>query len=1143
MSAGALSVVGDAVAAPLPGGTVTFLFSDIEGSTKLLRQLGRDRYAALLAEHNELLRAVFDETGGVEIDRQGDAFFAVFAGAEAAAAAAAAIQRQLAAHPWPDDVRLRVRLGLHTGEAALTETGYVGVAVHQAARIGALGHGGQVLLSRTTAALVESEPPPDTRLEALGRIDLAGLGRPEQVFQLVIEGLPSEFPPLRGRPAAEPSAPTARAAPLLERNEALAQIETCVRDAAAGDGRLLVIEARAGMGKTRLVAEARRLASEAGLTVVAARGAELEHEFAFGIVRQLFEPLLTVPEQGGELLDGAAARAATVFDAADLEGEGEDARGVSFATLHGLYWLAANLAARHPALIVVDDLHWGDASSLRWLSFLQRRLDGIPLLVVVATRPPEQSRDPELVTEIVSEPSAAVVRPAALSRDAVRVLARDVFGVDPEAAFVEACDQATGGNPLFLKALLGTLRQEGVEPTAAGASRVPEVGPEPVSRAVMLRLARLPSEATALARAVAVLGTQVPLLAAAELAGLEREQASHAATMLARAEVLRLELPLEFTHPVVRAAVYEAIEPAERVAAHRRAADQLARAGAEPELVAVHLEHVSPAADPFVVQTLQRAAQRALGRGASDVAISFLRRALAEPPTAAERAAVLRALGFAERLVDTEAAIEHLREAIGAAEDSSGVPRLALELGRALQRGNRHAEAIDVLRNGRDVVRGDLGMAQSLTAELVSASWWEPDDLQIAEDELAAISEDALVDGYGGDLLRAALAYAEARRGRDRRRAIALAEAALAPGRIPSTGSRSLYLAGYALTVAGQTESAIAWYEQGYLEGLRRGDDVLAGGCLLFRALAHLHEGDLAAAEEALTQISEHAEFQMMRPYRSAFEAWIALERGNYEAAERVLGAAGLPDRLPANGHLMFFHLVRGRTRFHRLGAEAGAADLLALGEISEALHHTNPAYLPWRPYAALALHGAGRRDEALALAREAVGLAREWGADRMIGVTLRTVGVIEGGSSGLRLLGEAVRVLARSPARLEHAKALVEYGAALRRANRRTDSREYLRDGLDIAHRLGAAALREHAKIELAATGARPRRLSVSGVDSLTPSERRVVELAVQDLTNKQIAQSLFVTPKTVEVHLSSAYRKLGISSRRELAAAIPST
>ena len=1129
------------LATTLPSGTLTFLFSDIESSTALLRGLGRERYGELLALHNELLRRAFDEAGGVEIDRQGDAFFAVFASAEAAVAAAASIQRALAARSWPDGARVRVRLGLHTGEATVSADGYVGVAVHQAARIGDLGHGGQVLLSRTTAALVERELPPGLRLEELGPVSLEGLDRDEHVFQLVIEGLPDEFPRLRarGRPPA-PAGPPAGGT-LLERDGELAAIRAHLDAAAAGGGRLVAIEARAGMGKTRLVAETRRLAAAAGLAELSARGGELEHEFAFGIVRQLFETVLAAapPDERRELLDGPAAGAAALFEAATFEQGADDATGVSFATLHALYWLAANVALRRPTVLVVDDLHWADAPSLRWLAHLQRRLDGLPLLVVVATRPPEQSREATLVTEILAEPTA-LVRPAALSADAVAVLARDAFAAEPEPGFVAACHDATGGNPLFVRALLDTLVGQGVRPVDTEASRVLEVGPEPVSRAVMLRLARLPSEATDLVRAVAVLGNGSALHDAGALAGLEREQAAHAATTLARADLLRLELPLEFTHPVVRTAVYEAMSPGERIAAHRRAAERLAEARAEPELIAVHLEHVLPAGDPFVVATLRHAAERALRRGASDVAISFLRRALEEPPAGDERGEILLALGLAERLVDTDAAIVHLRETIDAIGDDHRAARIALELGRALQRGNRHADAIDVLRRGRELAGDDLDMEQSLTAELIGASCWEPEHLLLAEQELARIRPDQLVDGYGGDLLRAVLAYFEARRGHDRERALALADAAVAAARIPVTGSRALYLAGYALTVAGRPDTAIAAYEAGFREGLRRGDNVLAGGCLLFESLAHLHVGRLAEAEEALARVSEHAEFTMMRPYRSAFEAWIALERGDLTGAERALAAAGLPDRLPANAHLTFFHLVRGRTRFHRLGPEAGIADLLALGENAETLRLRNPAFVPWRPYAALALHAAGRQEEALALAREAVELARGWGADRMLGVTLRTLGLVEGGEEGLARLEEALAVLAASHARLEHAKALVELGAALRRGNRRADAREHLREGLDLAHRLGAGALRERAKIELAATGARPRRLTLRGVDALTPSERRVVELAAQELTNKAIAQELFVTPKTVEVHLSSAYRKLGIGSRTQLAEAI---
>src|SRR3954447_26291890 len=273
----------------LPSGTVTFLFSDMEGSTRLLKQLGRDRYGELLSAHNALLREAFTANGGIEIDRQGDAFFFVFRSAGTAVAAAAAAQRGMHSHEWPDDTPVRVRIGLHTGEASVSGDGYVGFAVHQASRIGDLGHGGQILLSRTTAALVEHELPSDTRIKPLGDARLPGLDRPEQIFQVVADGLPEEFPSLGARRAA---APQSTGPQLWEREAELAAMHAYVEGATAGMGRLIVIEGRAGMGKTRLLTEGRAIAFGAGATVLSARGGELEQEFAYGIVRQLFEPLL-----------------------------------------------------------------------------------------------------------------------------------------------------------------------------------------------------------------------------------------------------------------------------------------------------------------------------------------------------------------------------------------------------------------------------------------------------------------------------------------------------------------------------------------------------------------------------------------------------------------------------------------------------------------------------------------------------------------------------------------------------------------------------------------------------------------------------------------------------------------------------------
>jgi DNA-binding NarL/FixJ family response regulator len=195
---------------------------------------------------------------------------------------------------------------------------------------------------------------------------------------------------------------------------------------------------------------------------------------------------------------------------------------------------------------------------------------------------------------------------------------------------------------------------------------------------------------------------------------------------------------------------------------------------------------------------------------------------------------------------------------------------------------------------------------------------------------------------------------------------------------------------------------------------------------------------------------------------------------------------------------------------------------------------------LAWRSHLALALLGLGRRDEALELVREEVELARDWGSPRPIGVALRVRGLAEGGAEGIEMLRESVAVLEGSSARLELARSLVELGAALRRSNQGAEARELLREGLDFAIRSGARPLVERAEQELAATGARPRRLLLSGVESLTASERRVARFAAEGLSNKDIAQALFVTTKTVEVHLGNVYRKLGIGSRTELPQAL---
>ncbi len=327
--------------------------------------------------------------------------------------------------------------------------------------------------------------------------------------------------------------------------------------AIAGGGRLLAIEGPPGIGKTALIAEAKALAQEAGMQVLGARGSELERSFSYGVVRQLFEPLLaSLPaDERAELLAGAAALAAPLFDPAQVAAE--PAADSSLATLHGLYWLTANLAARRPLLLALDDLHWCDLPSLRWLAYLLPRMEGLGLLVLVGLRPAEPGEDPGLIGQIVSDPLATVIRPAPLSAEAAARLLRETLSPDAEDAFCAACWEETAGNPLLLRELVHAIAAEGLAPTEANVPRLRELGARAGSRAVALRLSRLPPEATTLAQAVAILGDDADPRQAAALADLDEQAAFEAADALARVDVLRPQPPLAFVHPLIRAAVYE----------------------------------------------------------------------------------------------------------------------------------------------------------------------------------------------------------------------------------------------------------------------------------------------------------------------------------------------------------------------------------------------------------------------------------------------------------------------------------------------------------------------------------------------------------------------------------------------------------
>lgn len=929
--------------------------------------------------------------------------------------------------------------------------------------------------------------------------------------------------------------------PLLEREAELAAITALVDAARGGAGRLIAFEGRAGMGKSRLVAATREAATATGLAVLTARGGELEQEFAYGVVRQLFEPVLaaSTSEERAELLSGAAGLAAPLFDESQLAAALVGASDVSFPTLHGLYWLVANIASRRPALLAIDDVHWCDAPTLRWLAYLSHRLEGLPLLVAMGLRPPQPSEEAALLVELVSDPAAVVVRPRGLRLGSIAILARAALGGEPEEGFCAACLAATDGNPLFVRALLDTLAGEGITPTADQAKRVAELGPEAVSQAISLRLLRLTSEGTALVRAAAILGDGAPLGQAATLADLEPAVTARAARELVHSDLLRTESPIEFVHPVVRTAVHDEMGAGARIDAHRRAAALLLEAGSPPEQAAAHLVLTEPAGDAFVVATLRRAAERSLAGGAADATVAYLRRALAEPPEAEQRADVLRELGTAELHTDEHAAVDHLRAAMDSAVDVDQRAERALEFGQALFYVGCQRDAVELygrtlgeLRDRRPDLRA------LLEGELSFGAWCEPELASAAAERVSAIRDTELDQGLGSTVLLAALAFAEARSGASRDRAVALAERVL--GRELTSPAASLivdYLT-YTLTIAGEVEAAAEAFERALDLARSRGDRLSVNDLVVMRAFLHAQQGDLQVAETDLSALEGEPLTIVMTAYACGFLADVLVERGKPAEAARVIERARVDD-VPL-GHRLLFGYGKARSRLANGALEHAVEDLFELGRNMELLGIENPAFAPWRSEAALALHRLERTDEAQQLASGELELARRWGAPRTIGISLRALGLIKGGQAGQQLLADAVDVLAQSPARLEHARTLVDLGAALRRANSRSEARMRLREGIELAHRCGASALVERANDELAATGAHRRTLLLSGLDALTASERRVAQLAAGGLSNKEIAQVLFVTVKTVEVHLSRVYRKLDISSRSHLGRAL---
>jgi DNA-binding CsgD family transcriptional regulator len=924
---------------------------------------------------------------------------------------------------------------------------------------------------------------------------------------------------------------------LLERGDEIKQLVEALRCAASGTGQLVVVHGPAGVGKTELVGTALRHARSRGMHTLSGHGVELEREYAFGVARQIYAPLLRDrPEDEDDCFSGPARLVRPLLDGS-LPDSGSDGE---FPFLHGFFWLVGNVAESAPVLLALDDAHWSDTSSLRALLYLIQRLDELSVCLVVAVREGEPKTPTRLLTELEAHPGARVLRPEPLSRAAVGQAVRTRLG-QAEQPFVDACFDVTDGNPFLLGELLATVEAEEIAPTSAGAIRVRELVPRAVLDAMLVRLARVGPEATALARALAVLGRS-ELRTAAALAGLAPEVAAIAADALTAASILRQNSVTSFVHPLLRSAIYAGIGRAERARMHRGAARFLFEEGMGPAVVAAQLLVADRRSDPWTVEVLRRAARAALVEGAPASAARYLERALEEPPRADLRGEVLAELASAEAVAGLPEAVPRLRAALDLIDEPSRRVRLRIELAEALNYLGQHLQASDALEAGR----GELGDADRELALELEATWIGIARLDASLRARAMPRLAELARGLRGDtpVERLLLAHEANRKvfaGDPHTEVSELARRAWAGGALLEDGRRGGFASISAL-------AALGWCDEfdAYEEGLRAMQaDARRRGLVLDYAqatyglhLAHHLRGRLAdAVADGEGAVDARRYGWRGRHLASACSqlSWTLIELADLEGAARILQ---LPELEEARGSLVYavVHDARGRLAAARGDPRQALAEFLAAGCLAETAPIVNPSYLPWRSSAAVVASRLGDRDRARELVREELRRAERFGLARPIGIAMRAAGLIERRDEGIELLRAAEARLSASPARLEYARTLTELGAALRRRGNRRDAREPLREGLALAIGFGATALERRARSELLAAGARPRRRQFSGVDALTPSERRVAEMAASGMSNREIAEALFVTVKAVHWHLGNTYRKLGVSSREQL-------
>ncbi|MFD9329497.1 ATP-binding protein [Streptomyces sp. NPDC060065] len=864
-------------------------------------------------------------------------------------------------------------------------------------------------------------------------------------------------------------------APLWERDEEVATLEEAIGALcadSASSGSLLVFSGDAGLGKTSLLAEARRIAESNGCAVWSARGGETVTSVPFNVVRQLLQPALVslLSEEAREYLGDWYDIAGPALGIAEPGDRQPDPQGVC----DGLVAAVRRLAKREwPLVLLIDDAHWADQETLRWLAAFAERLDDLSVLVVVARRPGGVSGVSAGHLDTIAAAARPIANLSALTPAAAEGLTRATVGEHADAPFCREVWAVTGGNPYETVELLAKVQDSELDPVEGSAAELRALNRSARGRGLVARLEGLGIDATRFAWAAAILGTGISLDLAAHLAGMPAEEALRCAERLGAARILTKSEPvngrvsdgdLEFVHPLIASAVYRSIPDALRTAMHGQAAWAVTDSGRGAAAASRHLLEVHPDEDPELVEQMREAAREHLAVGAPDAARRCLERALAEPPPSEVHARVLFELGCATLLTAPAKTIGHLQAAL----DRPGLEGdlrvdAVFRLSQALLHNDQLEEAVRTV--DMEAARLDPGPAR-MRLQAVHYMW---EGIHAGEErtsgrsnglaELAKTctgrdnSERALLILRGFDAMT---------RGENAEEVAELCDRALVNGRLApglgwtdtEWGIELLLMLGSAYAYSDRLDRAESLFSEALHAYMKAG---WSGGHLslanAYLGLAHRRRGRLADAETYQRESLRLAE----RVGRGLPLYWSAtcglidtlLARGHVLEAEEIAEEYGFAPPYPSTIVLPDTRSVRGRLLLAAGRAKEGINELEAAEKAAAVRGHHNTVLAPWAVDLARAL-ATEDPARAAALAADARRQAERFGTDTAIGEALRCAAALESGQRAVRLAGQAVTYLEASPCQYEHAAARVEYGILARSVSE-------LNKGLTLARSCGA--------------------------------------------------------------------------------------